>query len=115
MASNSHHKRFKVFIFIVLISLLLGCSGGLLSNENYFSTEYVRGQVIARFNDGISYESGQIVLKSYGLTLIDSLYPYSGSALVGVPLLREKYWAAVLSNDPNFKYAELNYIAYVEF
>ena len=96
----------KVCISIVLVCLVLGCSGSPVNS----TFEYVPGQLIVRFNDDVTYDSAKVIIESYNLTW--QRITYSGSVLVGVPKLQEKIWAAILSNDPDIRYAEPNYIAY---
>ncbi len=107
--SDLNHKKVKFLVYIVSVSLLLGCSGSVPTDGDKRLEEFVPGQVIVGFNNGISFGSAQVVIASYDLTWLGAISPNSGSALVGVPVGQEKHWVITLAQDPIVKYAELNF------
>lgn len=75
--------------------------------------DYVQGEIIVGFNDGVTEIIADELIESYGLTW-ESNSPFTFWKLVKVPVGEEEKWIDIFSEEEIVYYAELNGIISID-
>jgi len=87
-----------------------GADCDLQKGQN-LSDNFVKGEVLVLFKEGVSLEEAGQVVKSFGLTIEDAgSFNFIRSLLVKVPEGEEQMWICKVSSNPQVKSAEPNNI-----
>ena len=82
-----------------------------LQKGQNLSDNFVKGEVLVLFKEGVSLEEAGQVVKSFGLTIEDAgSFNFIRSLLVKVPEGEEQMWICKVSSNPQVKSAEPNNI-----
>ncbi|MDW7774154.1 MAG: S8 family serine peptidase [Desulfobulbaceae bacterium] len=87
----------------------------ILMNESFPGGEYVPGEIVVKFNPGVSEQQIAAINARHGAAVI-STSRFAGFKRLKVPRGRTvSQMAAVYSRNPNVEYAEPNFIAHASF
>lgn len=109
-------KQGRILLLVMLVAGMILPGGAVTRAQKSepplppgFTGDYVPGQLLVKFKEGVMTRAAADVLAEYGTTTLTNLYA-SSVQLVQVPEGKELALVDQLSDDPRVEYAEPDYI-----